>query len=125
LIPACRQYGLDIVIYNPIAAGVLAGKYRSPDVPAEGRYSAQSPTGHTYRDWYFKDSTFRALEIIEFAATKHGLTMAECAFKWIRHHSQLRMGVDGNDGVVIGVSSLAQLESNLKDLEKGRCRRLL
>jgi aflatoxin B1 aldehyde reductase len=29
------------------------------------------------------------------------------------------MGADGNDGVVIGVSSLAQLESNLEDLEKG------
>ncbi|KAL3454634.1 NADP-dependent oxidoreductase domain-containing protein [Aspergillus insuetus] len=119
LIPACRRYGLDIVIYNPIAAGVLAGKYKSPDVPAEGRYSAQSPTGHTYRDRYFKDSTFRALEIIESAAAKHGLAMAECAFRWIRHHSQLRMGADGNDGVVIGVSSLAQLGSNLEDLEKG------
>ncbi|KAL3496511.1 NADP-dependent oxidoreductase domain-containing protein [Aspergillus germanicus] len=119
LIPACRRYGLDIVIYNPIAAGVLAGKYRSPDVPAEGRYSAQSPTGHTYRDRYFKDCTFQALKIIESAAAKHGLTMAECAFRWIRHHSQLRMGADGNDGVVIGVSSLAQLESNLEDLEKG------
>ncbi|KAJ0422188.1 NADP-dependent oxidoreductase domain-containing protein [Aspergillus carlsbadensis] len=119
LIPACRRYGLDIVIYNPIAAGVLAGKYKSPDVPAEGRYSAQSPTGHTYRDRYFKGSTFRALTIIEAAAAKHRLTMAECAFRWIRHHSQLRMGADGHDGVVIGVSSLAQLESNLDDLEKG------
>jgi aflatoxin B1 aldehyde reductase len=119
LIPACRRYGLDIVIYNPIAAGVLAGKYKSPEIPAEGRYSAQSPTGHTYRDRYFKDSTFRALGIIESAAAKHRLTMAECAFRWIRHHSQLRMGADGNDGVVIGISSLSQLESNLEDFEKG------
>ncbi|KAL2801874.1 NADP-dependent oxidoreductase domain-containing protein [Aspergillus granulosus] len=119
LIPACRRYGLDIVIYNPIAAGVLAGKYKTPDVPLEGRYSAQSPTGHTYRGRYFKDSTFEALRIIEAAAGKHGLTTAECAFRWLRHHSQLRMGLDGNDGVVIGVSSLAQLESNLRDLEKG------
>ncbi|KAL2868773.1 aldo/keto reductase family protein [Aspergillus lucknowensis] len=119
LIPACRRYGLDIVIYNPIAAGILAGKYKSPDIPAEGRYSAQSPTGHTYRDRYFKDTTFEALQIIDAAASKHGLTMAECAFRWIRHHSQLRMGSEGNDGVVIGVSNIGQLEENLQDLEKG------
>ncbi|KAL3456494.1 NADP-dependent oxidoreductase domain-containing protein [Aspergillus heterothallicus] len=119
LIPACRRYGLDIVIYNPIAAGVLTGKYRSSEIPEEGRYSAQSPTGHTYRDRYFKDTTFEALTIIETAARKHELTMAECAFRWLRHHSMLCMGPEGNDGVVIGVSRLAQLESNLHDLEKG------
>ncbi|KAL4779563.1 NADP-dependent oxidoreductase domain-containing protein [Aspergillus varians] len=119
LIPACRRYGLDIVIYNPIAAGVLAGKYKSPELPQDGRFSTQSPTGQNYRTRYFKDTTFAAVQIIEAAANKHGLTMAECAFRWTRHHSQLRFGPDGNDGVVIGVSSMEQLESNLRDLEKG------
>ncbi|KAL4748845.1 hypothetical protein BDW72DRAFT_144444 [Aspergillus terricola var. indicus] len=121
LIPACRRYGLDIVVYNPIAAGVLAGSYKSPSVPEQGRFSAQSPTGQTYRDRYFKDTTFAALRNIEAAASRHGLTMAECAFRWLRHHSALRLAADGDgdDGVVIGVSSLTQLESNLADLEKG------
>ncbi|RDW70699.1 aldo/keto reductase family protein [Aspergillus mulundensis] len=121
LIPVCRRYGLDIVVYNPIAAGVLAGSYKSPSIPDKGRFSAQNPTGHTYRNRYFKDTTFAAVALIEAAACKHGLTMAECAFRWLRHHSALRFAVDGNgnDGVVIGVSSLAQLEGNLRDLEKG------
>jgi aflatoxin B1 aldehyde reductase len=120
LIPACRRYGLDIVIYNPIAAGVLAGKYKSADtIPSEGRFSAQSPTGQNYRNRYFKDTTFAAVQVIEAAARKHGLTMAECTFRWTRHHSQLRFAPHGNDGVVIGVSSVGQMESNLRDLEKG------
>ncbi|KAL4988190.1 NADP-dependent oxidoreductase domain-containing protein [Aspergillus falconensis] len=121
LIPACRRYGLGIVVYNPIAAGVLAGSYKSPSLPEQGRFSAQSPTGQTYRDRYFKDTTFAAVRIIEAAASRHGLTMAECAFRWLRHHSALRLAVDGDgdDGVVIGVTSVAQLEGNLADLEKG------
>lgn len=120
LIPACRRYGLDIVIYNPIAAGVLAGKYKSADtIPSEGRFSAQSPTGQNYRNRYFRDTTFAAVRVIEAAARKHGLTMAECAFRWTRHHSQLRFAPHGNDGVVIGVSSVGQMESNVRDLEKG------
>lgn len=34
------------------------------------------------------------------------------------HHSVLRIK-GGNDGIIIGVSSLDQLNSNLTDLEKG------
>ncbi|KAL4884452.1 NADP-dependent oxidoreductase domain-containing protein [Aspergillus karnatakaensis] len=119
LIPACRRYGLDIVIYNPIAAGVLAGRYKSPEIPDEGRFSLHNPTGQNYRTRYFKNTTFEAIKIIEAAANKHSLTMAECAYRWLRHHSQLRMGADGSDGVVIGVSNMIQLKGNLHDLEKG------
>ncbi|KAL5336305.1 NADP-dependent oxidoreductase domain-containing protein [Aspergillus crustosus] len=119
LIPACRRYGLDVVIYNPIAAGVLAGRYKSPEIPIDGRFSLESPTGQNYRTRYFKDATFEAVKIIEAAASRHGLTMAECAYRWLRHHSQLKMGPDGDDGVVIGVSNLEQLEGNLRYLEKG------
>ncbi|KAL4959352.1 Aldo/keto reductase [Aspergillus stella-maris] len=51
-IPACRHYGLDIVVYNPIARGMLAGSYKTPSVPETGRFSAQHPMGQTYRDRY-------------------------------------------------------------------------
>ncbi|KAL4907383.1 hypothetical protein BDW74DRAFT_176153 [Aspergillus multicolor] len=121
LIPACRRYGLDIIVYNPIAAGMLAGSYKSATIPEEGRFSAQNPTGQTYRNRYFEDTTFAAVALIEAAARNHELTMAECAFRWMRHHSALRFAVDGdgNNGVVIGVSSISQLEGNLADLEKG------
>ncbi|KAL4936289.1 hypothetical protein BDV06DRAFT_205305 [Aspergillus oleicola] len=40
LIPACRHYGLDIVIYNPIAGSMLAGTYNSPSIPQSGQFSA-------------------------------------------------------------------------------------
>lgn len=40
------------------------------------------------------------------------------ALRWVVHHSALRIK-NGRDGVIIGVSSFVQLESNLNDLEKG------
>lgn len=116
---ACRRYGIDIVIYNPLAGGVLSGKYKTKDVPAEGRYSDQSATGALYRARYFKDATFDALRIIEPAVEKHGLTMAETALRWVHHHSLLKMDGNGRDGVILGVSSFEQLESNLRDIQKG------
>lgn len=121
LIPACRRYGLDVVVYNPIAGGLLGGKIRSSDMtttPAEGRFSDASATGKMYRGRYFRDSTFRALRVVEDAVQGAGLTMFETALRWAVHHSQLKVK-DGNDGIIIGVSSLEQLAANLDALEKG------
>ncbi|KAL5364087.1 NADP-dependent oxidoreductase domain-containing protein [Aspergillus floccosus] len=119
LIPACKRYGIDIVIYNPLAGGLFSGKYKSQDIPVEGRYSDQSSHGQLYRSRYFKDATFDALRLIEPVVAKHGLTMPETAFRWVHHHSALNIKDGGRDGIILGVSSLAQLENNLKDVQKG------
>jgi aflatoxin B1 aldehyde reductase len=119
LIPACKRYGLDVVVYNPLAGGLFSGKYKSKDIPKEGRYSdAVGKMGEMYRKRYFKDSTFEALKLIEPVVEKHGLTMTETALRWVVNHSALNFK-DGNDGVIIGVSNLEQLDQNLKDCEKG------
>lgn len=72
-----------------------------------------------YRERYFKDVYFTALQLIEPVVTKHNLTLIETALRWVRHHSLLKMTDGGNDGIIIGVSSLSQLETNLEVLEKG------
>jgi aflatoxin B1 aldehyde reductase len=119
LIPACRRYNLDLVVYNPIAGGLFSGRIKSRDmVPTEGRYSDTAASGRLYRDRYFRDTTFRALQIIEQAVEKAGLTMIETALRWVLHHSALKVK-DGNDGIIVGVSSIEQLDANLTHLEKG------
>jgi len=83
-----------------------------------------------YRKRYFRNSTFEAIAHIEPVVKKNGLTMLETALRWVVWHGKLNVaGVDyskvgepdrkGNDGIIIGVSSVKQLEGNLKDLEKG------
>lgn len=119
LIPACRRYGLQIVVYNPLAGGLFSGKIKSTEIPTEGRFSDTSMLGSNYRKRYFKDETFDALRLVEGAAEKHKLTLLEIALRWCVHHSQLNVKDNGGDGIIIGVSSITQLEQNLKDLEKG------
>jgi hypothetical protein len=78
LIPACKRYGLDVVVYNPIAGGLFSGKYKTKDIPKEGRYSdAVGRMGEMYRKRYFKDSTFEALKIIERKSFMH-LNLMSC-----------------------------------------------
>jgi aflatoxin B1 aldehyde reductase len=118
LIPACRRYGLDIVVYNPIAGGLFSGKFKLDEIPTDGRFSDSANMGKMYRGRYFKDANFEALRIIEPVVKKNNLTLIETAFRWLVHHSQLKIK-DGNDGIIIGVSSIDQLKNNLKDIEKG------
>ncbi|KAF2818754.1 aflatoxin B1 aldehyde reductase member 2 [Ophiobolus disseminans] len=121
LIPCCRKYKIDIVVYNPLAGGLFSGKIKSADIaPAEGRFAGNSKFGEMYRDRYFKNSNFKALRLLEGVAQKHSLTLLEMALRWCVHHSELKTRAKGgNDGIIIGVSSFAQLEGNLADLEKG------
>ncbi|KAG9783913.1 Aldo/keto reductase, partial [Aureobasidium melanogenum] len=122
LIPCCRKYGLDLVVYNPLAGGVFSGKYKSKsEIPSEGRFANTSErTGKMYRERYFQDATFQALQHIEPVVKQQGLTLVETALRWCVHHSQLKLAAKGgNDGIIIGVSSFSQLQQNLADLEKG------
>ncbi len=121
LIPTLRRFGMDMVIYNPLAGGLLSGKIKSGDVPTEGRFSSvSSAQGANYRSRYFRDAVFDGLKAIEDAISNRNLTMVEVALRWCVHHSQIKLAnKGGNDGIIIGLSSFKQLESNLNDLEKG------
>ncbi|KAG5999603.1 hypothetical protein E4U54_001759 [Claviceps lovelessii] len=120
LLTVCRRYGLDVVVYNPLAGGLFSGKIKSRDmVPESGRFSDVAPAqGTNYRQRYFRDSTFQAMQLVEKAVEKHGLTMIETALRWMVHHSKLNV-LNGHDGILIGVSSVEQLKENLDHLEKG------
>lgn len=126
LVPACRRYGLDIVVYNPVAGGLLSSKFEGiaaahekSAAPVEGRYSDSGPTGGIYRGRYFRDPVLDSIKGVKEAADAHGITLLETALRWLVHHSALKMGDSGNDGILIGVSSMQQLEENIKELEKG------
>lgn len=106
-------------ILNRLAGGLFSGKYKFTEIPTSGRFSDTNVSrGSAYRARYFHDHYFTALQLIKPVAEKHNLTLIEIALRWVVHHSALKIK-DGNDGIIIGVSSLDQLNSNLTDLEKG------
>jgi len=116
LVPCLRKFGIRLVVYNPLAGGLLAGKILSVnDLPAEGRFSGDSSFAKMYRERYIKDAYLTALKEIKAVADKNGLTMVEVALRWCQHHSLLIP----TDGIILGASSAAQLEANCKASEGG------
>ncbi len=111
LFPAVRHFGIRFYAYNPLAGGLLTGRYHQiGNVPREGRFALKT----AYRDRFWKKSYFDALEVIQDASEQAGLPMIQIALSWILHYSFLR-GPSG-DGVILAASNLKQWESNLAGL---------
>ncbi|KAK9242225.1 NADP-dependent oxidoreductase domain-containing protein [Lipomyces tetrasporus] len=123
LVPALRHYGLDLVVFSPLAGGLLSGKYtKTTEIPETGRFSAKTSQGALYRSRYFKDVYWDAVSLVQPVAEKHGLALLEIALRWLVHHSQLKLGTSNGlvgDGIIIGVSSLEQLQDNINAIESG------
>ncbi|KAK9342117.1 NADP-dependent oxidoreductase domain-containing protein [Lipomyces starkeyi] len=121
LIPALRHYGLDLAVFSPLAGGLFSGKYtKQADIPRGGRFSSNTAQGALYRSRYFKDAYWDAIQLIQPLAEKHGLTLLEIALRWLVHHSQLKFAPGkelAGDGIIVGVSSLKQLEDNINAIE--------
>jgi aflatoxin B1 aldehyde reductase len=119
LFPCLRHYGISLYAFQPLAAGFLTGRYqRNQSEFEEGsRFDPKQSVGRMTQGRYFNDSYFDAIDVIRPVADKHGLTIAEVALRWLKHHSMLV--VENHDAIIVGASSLKHLEENLVDLEKG------
>ncbi|KAG0204121.1 hypothetical protein BGX28_003844 [Mortierella sp. GBA30] len=116
LFPCLRALNISFYAYNPIAGGLLSGKYKFEANEGEGgRFDAKSGFGRIYRERYWNNLFFEAVRNLEKVAKEHNLTLIESALRWMSHHS----GLGPNDGIIIGASSLQHLEDNLRDLAKG------
>eukprot|EP00908_Phaeocystis_cordata_P000402 Transcript_10425.p1 GENE.Transcript_10425~~Transcript_10425.p1 ORF type:complete len:423 (+),score=75.82 Transcript_10425:147-1271(+) len=102
LLPVLRAHGCSFVAFNPLAAGLLTGAHkRDGEVPA-GRFK-DNPN---YLPRFYTSPNFDALQAISAACDAAGLSVLDAAFCWLLRHSAL----GPEDGLLIGASSLAQLE---------------
>jgi aryl-alcohol dehydrogenase-like predicted oxidoreductase len=99
------RYGLHNVVYNPLAGGLLSGKYTDPRRPQEGGRFA-SDLGPMYRERYWNDQQFAAVDALREIAGDAGLTLLELAFRWL-------LGRPLVGSILLGVSGTDQLSENL------------
>ncbi|MFW5793539.1 MAG: aldo/keto reductase family protein [Bacteroidota bacterium] len=108
LFPAIRQLGIRFYAFNPLAGGLLTGKHKKyDDEPLPGRFSRLK----SYRNRYWKKSYFEAIELLILQCKAENIMPVEAAYRWLVYHSQLDR--DYGDGIIIGASSLSQLNQNL------------
>jgi len=91
------------VIYNPLAGGLLSGRYSDVNsTPTEGRFANPN-----YRNRYWNPTLFDGMQRLQQLANDSGLSLIELSFGWLWSRPLA-------DIVLLGASSMEQLEANLK-----------
>ena len=112
---AClNHFGMRFYAYNPLAGGLLTGRYGAfEDDPTDGRFTHRP----NYQKRYWKKSFFEAVDLIRKAGEKYGINTIEATYRWLAFHPML----DGNrgDAILIGASKLGHLQQNMDTLKAG------
>jgi aryl-alcohol dehydrogenase-like predicted oxidoreductase len=105
LLPFCREEGLAVLPWSPLAGGVLTGKYREGQDFPEGTRGGdtEEPITFTYR---LHDKAWSIVEAVRNVAGETGKTMSQVALNWVLHRP-------GITAPIIGARNMTQLEDNL------------
>lgn len=122
LFPLLRKHNMSFVSYSPLAGGFLTGKltFSNGEQDLKGtrfENDASNYMGAGYRHWYDHPEMHDAVKKMEGYCKESGVTMADAAWRWVLFHSALDGGK--GDRVLIGPSTIEQLEEYIKGVEAG------
>lgn len=107
-LPACKNYGLGVVSYSPLARGVLTGKYKpGADAPADTRAGRADKR---MMQTEFRAETLEAAQKVKAYAEKRGLSPNHFAVAWVLNNSLI-------DGVIAGPRTEAHWDDYVKALD--------
>ena len=107
VMPLCRDKRIGIIAYNPIAGGLLSGKYRAGEVPQEGTRFTQGAAGPIYQARYWDDLQLAAVEDLSKAVSACGYALASVAVAWV-------LDQPGITSAIVGASRPEQLDATLQ-----------
>ena len=107
IVPSAIDQGLGLLIWSPLAGGLLSGKYRRGQPAPEGSRHAS--------EWdeppvYDEDRLYDTVEVLVEVASSYGVSPARVALAWL-------LGRPGITTVIVGARSDEQLADNLAAAE--------
>jgi len=111
LLPLCREEGIGVIPYNPLAGGLLSGKHRRDAGPAAGTRFALGTAADRYRERYWKEREFATVNDLRPLAAEAGMSPARLAVAWVLANPVVT-------APIIGASRPDQLDDVLPAAEK-------
>lgn len=102
LLPLSVDQGLGVMVWSPLAAGLLTGKHRRSTPVAEGSRQAQGWTEPPIRD---QERLWDIVEVLIDVAAAHGASAAQVALAWL-------LGRPAISTLVVGGRTEAQFRDN-------------
>lgn len=96
ILPASRHYGIGVVPYFPLAAGLLTGKYND-GIPSDGRLKEGNPK--------LDSANFDQLREFSAFCAARNLNEVQVAIAWLAHQTPVA-------SIIAGATKPEQLEAN-------------
>ena len=107
ILPLCQEMGLGVITYNPLAGGMLTGKYKRQEAMPTG---ARLEAFQSYYERYYTDEAFNIVGRFLEAAQGRNISPAQLALAWV-------LGEPRVTCPIVGARNLEQLNDTLGGLE--------
>jgi aryl-alcohol dehydrogenase-like predicted oxidoreductase len=123
LMPLCRDQGIGIIAYNPLAGGFLTGKYhgKTAEAKAETGRFALGKTGDLYRERYWQHAQFEAVDQLVKFFTSRGKPLVQVALAWTLQQPGITSAIVGASRPEQLDQSLAAVNLTLNEEDKEAC----
>jgi aryl-alcohol dehydrogenase-like predicted oxidoreductase len=105
VLPLCRREGIGQVVFQPLAQGVLTGKYRPGEQPPPESRAAGGGRAPQFIGRVLGDLLLERVQRLRPLAGEAGVSMAQLAIAWTLHQ-------EGVSSAVIGASRPEQVTEN-------------
>ena len=103
LMPLGINQNIGTIVWSPLSAGRLGGKYRrNQPIPADGRIAQGGGEGPPISDDFF----YGIIDVLDEIALETGKTVAQVALNWVLQRPTV-------SNIVIGARNEEQLKQNL------------
>ena len=109
ILPVCRRFGVGVIAYNPLAGGMLTGRYRKDQEVESGSRFSLPVAGELYRRRYWKQPEFEAVERLLQFFTERDKSLTHVALAWV-------LAQEGITSAILGASRPDQLEDSLQGI---------
>lgn len=102
LVPACVDQGLGMLVWSPLAGGLMSGRYRRDHQPEQGRHVTawDEPPVHD------PDRLHDVVDVLVEVGEAHGVSAAQTTLAWMLTRPAV-------SSLVIGARTAEQLDDNL------------
>lgn len=112
LLPTLRKLGMNFYAFSPLGGGFFSRSVEELRNPSQGTRMQEMKI---FKDLYVNETSLELLRKLTGACERHGMEVKEATLRWYMHHGPL----DEDDGVILGASSVEQVEENLNACESG------
>jgi aryl-alcohol dehydrogenase-like predicted oxidoreductase len=110
LLPLVLDMGVGVISYNPLAGGMLTGRYQAGQALQEGTRFALQNAGPVYRARYWQEATMQAVDQLKQVCVERNVPMVQVALAWV-------LAQPAVTSAIVGASNAEQLDQSLPAVE--------